>query len=110
MMTDVSAIQRKQPDKCQCAVCFVWRDSAHHSIRIVPRLPSGTVPEYVTGDDFMVTVVVVGDSAVVLFIAGVSGSFDCVCRYTVDEGVHEIDIRISACSVLVSVGCCCFCM
>jgi hypothetical protein len=32
----------------------------------------------------------------------VSGSFDCV--YTVDEGVCEVDIRISVCGVLVWAG------
>jgi DNA-binding beta-propeller fold protein YncE len=79
-------------------VSFVWCDSARNAIRLVPCLPSGAVAEYVTVDD--VAVAVVAGSAVVC--VGVSGSFDCV--YTVDEGVREVDMRISVCGVLVWAG------
>jgi DNA-binding beta-propeller fold protein YncE len=42
----------------------------------------------------------VGGSAVVS--AGASGSFDCM--YTVDEGVREVELRISVCGMLVWSG------
>jgi hypothetical protein len=74
---------------------FVRHDSARNSIALVPRMPSGTVAEYVAVDD--VTVAAVGGSAAVS--VGESGSFECL--YTVDDSVREVDIRISVCGVLV---------
>jgi hypothetical protein len=84
-------------------VGFVRRNVARNRISVVPHMPSGAVAAYVSVED--VGVDVVGGSAVVS--AGVSGSFNCV--YTVDEGVLEVGIRISICSVLVwtgAVSCC----
>jgi hypothetical protein len=65
---------------------------------LVPRLPSGGIAEFVTTEDL--GVFVSGGTATVS--VGTSGSFDCV--YTVDEGVREVDIRITVCGVLVWAG------
>jgi DNA-binding beta-propeller fold protein YncE len=79
-------------------VSFVWRGSARNVVTLVPRLPSGAVAEYLTADDIVVAL----SSGAAAVSAGVSGRFDCV--YTVDEGVREVDIRISVCGVLVWTG------
>jgi hypothetical protein len=76
-------------------VGFYRSDSARNSIRLVPRLLSGPVAEYVSVDDVMVDVI--GGSAVVS--VGMSGSFECV--YTVDESAREVDFRISVCGILM---------
>jgi WD40 repeat protein len=79
-------------------VGFVWRDSGRNRVSLVPRLPSGAVAEYVTVDDVVIDV----NAGSALVTVGAPGSFDCV--YTVDEGVREVDLRISVCGLLLFSG------
>jgi hypothetical protein len=53
---------------------FVRSDSALNFIRLVPRLPSGAVAEYVTVDDVAVDMT----AGLAVVSAGVPGSFACV--------------------------------